>query len=131
MDRTNMFPNQRSIRINKEVSDSENLYAIINLDALNLAIGILSPNAFKLWMYLDKIQRGYEFALSRQSTMGTCHFSKGTYRKAFDELVTEAYLVETGKNQYDFYELPKSEDVLIRIRKTDEILKELSEEIGA
>lgn len=131
MDRTNMFPNQRSIRINKEASDSENLYTIINLNALNLAIGILSPNAFKLWVYLDKNRKGFTFALSRQNTMNTCSFSKGTYRKAFDELVAEAYLVETGKNQYDFYELPKSEDVLIRIRKTDEILKELSEEIGA
>lgn len=131
MDRTNMFPNQRSIRINKEVSDRENLYAIINLDALNLAIGILSHTTFKLWMYLDKNQKGYEFALSRQGAMKALNISKGTYKKAFDELTAEGYLVENGKNQYDFYELPKSDDVLIRIKKTDEILKELSEEIGA
>ena len=93
MDRTNMFPNQRSIRINKEVSDRENLYAIINLDALNLAIGILSHTTFKLWMYLDKNQKGYEFALSRQGAMKALNISKGTYKKAFDELTAEGYLV--------------------------------------
>ena len=49
--------NQRNIAVNKESADQYNLYAKINLEALETAMQVLSPNAFKIWIYFAKNQK--------------------------------------------------------------------------
>lgn len=102
--------NQRVITTNKEPCSSKSAdqyYTAINLKALELAMSSLSPNAFKMWVYLAKNQNNYTFALSKVDTMAWCGFSKNTYTAAFNELVKEGYLIESkeGSSHYDFYEV--------------------------
>ena len=107
--------NQRVITTNKEPcskKSAEEYYTPINLKALELAMSSLSPNAFKMWVYLGKNQNNYTFALSKVDTLKWCGFSKGTYKTAFDELESKGFLVKVkdGSNHYDFYEIPKEEE---------------------
>jgi hypothetical protein len=104
--------NQRVITTKKEPCSKKSTtqyYTAINLKALELAMKTLSPNAFKMWVYLGKNKDNYTFALSKVDTLKWCGFSKGTYSKAFEELEENGFLVKTkdGSNHYDFYELPK------------------------
>lgn len=47
-------PNQKTIRVNKEVCDKHNLYTAINLEAMEQAARDLEAGAFKLWCYFAK-----------------------------------------------------------------------------
>lgn len=97
-------PNQKKIKINKEICDSSNLYATINLDALHAAMKDLTKiGAFKLWLYLSKNQDGYEFDLSCVDC-GAWGIKKDTYHNAVNELISRGYLIEIGKNRYIFRE---------------------------
>lgn len=95
-------PNQK--KINKEICNSTNLYATINLEALNAAMKDLTKiGAFKLWMYLSKNQDGYEFDLSC-ADCGTWGIKKDTYHNAVNELINKGYLIKNSKNRYIFRE---------------------------
>jgi hypothetical protein len=47
-------PNQKVIKVVKEPTDRNHLYAAINLDAMNAAARDLDAGAFKLWCYFAK-----------------------------------------------------------------------------
>ena len=47
-------PNQKTIRIEREQCDKNNLYALYNLNALQSAMLDLKGETFKLWCYLNK-----------------------------------------------------------------------------
>ncbi|MGN0106709.1 MAG: hypothetical protein ACI4A5_03295 [Hominilimicola sp.] len=97
-------PNQKKIKINKEICDSTNLYATINLDALNAAMKDLTKiGTFKLWMYLSKNQDGYEFDLSCVDC-GTWGIKKDAYHNAVNELIDKGYLIKDNQNRYIFRE---------------------------
>lgn len=102
-------PNQRVISTNKEPCNKQQLYTPINLQAMQIAMGKLSGNAFKMWCYLGKNQDRFTFALSREDAMQYCGFSKNTYTAAVNELIEKKFLKqsEQQKNYYLFYELPK------------------------
>ena len=107
--------NQRTITTNKEPCSKKSAaeyYTAINLNALQLAMSSLSPNAFKMWVYLGKNQNNYTFALSKVDTLKWCGFSQGTYSTVFKELKGKGYLVERqdGSKHFDFYEIPKEEE---------------------
>lgn len=57
-------PNQKIVKVNKEICNTENLYAAINLEAMERAAQDLDGNPFKLWIYFAKNQKNYTFALS-------------------------------------------------------------------
>ena len=104
--------NQRVITTRKEKCSNKNkkeYYTITNLIALELAMSSLSPNAFKMWVYLGKNQNNYTFALSKVDTLKWCGFSKNTYTSAFNELEDKGYLVKSKSNHYDFFEIPPEE----------------------
>lgn len=105
--------NQKTIKVCKEVSDKQHLYAIFNLRALDWAMNDLKGESFKLWCYLNKNQKGYEFALSKVDALKWGIGSKSSYDRAVKELIEKGYLVETSKNHYDFYEMPKEEVIYI------------------
>lgn len=109
--------NQKLISIQKEKSDKEHLYAITNLDALQYAMIDLKGESFKLWCYLNKNQNGYTFGLSPVDAIKWGIGSKSSYDRAVKDLVAKGYLVKTAGNHYDFFELPKVEEVMVTIHK--------------
>lgn len=83
------------------------------MNALSYAMGDLKGETFKLWCYLNKNQKGYEFALSKVDALNWGIGSKSSYDRGIKELIEKGYLVETSKNHYDFYEMPKVEVIYI------------------
>ena len=106
-------PNQKTIEVNKEKCNKDNLYGMFNLDALHAAMINLKGEAFKLWCYLNKNQTGYKFALSKVDAISWGVGSKSSYDRAVKELTEKGYLVETSRNHFDFYEMPKEEIVYV------------------
>lgn len=110
-------PNQKTIHIEKEQCDKNNLYALYNLNALQSAMLDLKGETFKLWCYLNKNQNGYTFALSKVDALNWGIGSKSSYDRAIAELIQKGYLVNTQGNSYNFYELPKGEELIITVNK--------------
>ena len=99
-------PNQKQIRISKEVCNKDNLYATINFQAMESAALNLDAGAFKLWIYFSKNQNGYEFALSSKAVEETFGIKIKQYNNAVAELIEKKYLVNTKGNNYIFNEIP-------------------------
>ena len=107
----NSNPNQRHITIAKELCDTQNLYAKINLSALQHAMHTLTPKAFELWIYFSKNQDGHKFYLSKVDFLNWSNVSASSYKNAFDELKDRGYLIPIDKEkaeplQWNFYEVP-------------------------
>lgn len=112
--------NQRSIITHKEKTNNEcldNYYAKINLRALQNAMSTLTPKAFELWIYLSKNQDNYFLWLSKADFLKWSNVCKSSYHNAFRELERLGYLIEKDSNQYDFYEMPKGEQIGITVHK--------------
>ena len=60
------FPNQKTVTIGQRPArNKENLYATVNLDALQEAMQALNGSSgLLLWLYLDKNADGYRLELS-------------------------------------------------------------------
>lgn len=101
------FENQRIIETNK-VDDPLQVYSKHDHQGGFEALNSLTPNAFKLWYYMNSNAHGYVYALSRAHCTSICGMSKNTYRKAFNELVECGYLVETRANYYRFFEVSQN-----------------------
>lgn len=99
-------PNQKSVRINKEKCDKQNLYSVINLSAMEEAARDLDAGAFKLWVYFSKNQDNYEFALSSKAVEQEFGIKIKQYNNAVKELTDKGYLVNTKGNNYIFNEIP-------------------------
>lgn len=110
-------PNQKTLRIEKDECSKKSLYGIYNLKALQTAMLDLKGETFKLWCYLNKNQNGYTFALSKVDALNWGIGSKSSYDRAVAELIQKGYLVNTSGNNYNFYELPKGEELMITIKK--------------
>ena len=100
-------PNQKTIKVKKESSDKVNLYAKYNINALQVAMGSLKGESFKLWCYLNKNQNNYTFALSKVDAINWGIGSKSSYDRGIAELIEKGYLVKISGNTYYFYELPQ------------------------
>ena len=109
----NTVPNQKTVVMQKALSDKDHLYGIFNLEALQVALISLKGESFKLWCYINKNQSGHTFALSKVDAIKWGIGSKSSYDRAVKELIEKGYLVETTSNHYDFYELPKAEKIYI------------------
>jgi hypothetical protein len=77
----------------------------------------LKGEAFKLWCYINKNQNNYTFALSKVDAIKWGIGSKSSYDRAVKELIEKGYLVETTPNHFEFYELPKAEEITITVNK--------------
>lgn len=112
--------NQKLITTKSAKHDKNNIYAMINIDAMEKAMTLLKPNTYKVWCYMAKNQNNYTFALSCVDACRFCKMTKPTYLKCVQELIETGYLVNTGGNAYDFYEmLPEEEQVLeITVKKS-------------
>ena len=99
-------PNQKAVKVNKEECNKQNLYAAINLEAMENAAQMLDAGAFKLWIYFAKNQNGYELALSSKDVQDVFGIKIKQYNNAVAELIEKGFLVNTKGNNYDFYEVP-------------------------
>ena len=115
----NTTANQKTITTVKEKSNGDNLYAIFNLDALNHAMIDLKASGFKLWCYLNKNQNGYTFALSAVDAVKWGVGCRKSYDNAVKELIEKAYLVKGNGNHYEFYELPRAEEITVTVNKNE------------
>ena len=104
-----VYPNQKIITIKKEKCDRDNLYAMINIDAMEKAAIDLcgrTANAFILWCYFARNQNNYQLALSNKAVSAAMGLSKDAYDNAVSLLIDRGYLVRVKDNMYDFYEVP-------------------------
>lgn len=113
----NTVPNQKIVTTKAAKHDRDNIYATLNIEAMEKAMGVLKPNAFKLWCYLAKNQNNYTFALSSADACGFCKMSKPTYLTSIQELIANGYLINTSGNSYDFYEMLPDEVIEVTIKK--------------
>ena len=99
-------PNQKTVKLAPRIKrDSEHLYCMANLEALQSAMQILNGSGLKLWLYLNKNQDGYRFELSRVDC-AKWGIKKDSYYSAVDELINKGFLVQDhyGSNMYWFHE---------------------------
>lgn len=112
--------NQKTITTKGAKHDKNNIYAMLNIDAMQEAMTLLKPNAFKLWCYMAKNQNDYTFALSCKDACNFCKMTKPTYLSGVQELIEAGYLVNTSGNHYDFFEkLPEEEVIEVTVKKTE------------
>lgn len=111
--------NQKLITTKSAKHDKNNLYAVINIEAMEKAMALLKPNTYKVWCYMAKNQNNYTFALSCVDACRFCKMSKPTYLSCVQELIDTGYLVNTSGNAYDFYEmLPEEKEIMeITVKK--------------
>lgn len=88
----NIKGKQKAIRIKKAEINDQTLYSRLRLDAVNFALKVLSPSAFKLWVWFSSNANNYQFALSGVEVQGACGISKGTYDRAIKELIEQGFL---------------------------------------
>lgn len=113
-------PNQKTITTKSAKHDKENVYACLNIEAMEIAMSQLKPNTFKLWCYLAKNQNNYTFALSCVDACKFCGISSSTYQRSMAELIEVGYLVNTEGNHYDFFEMKPEEKVIeITVKKAE------------
>lgn len=86
--------------------DKENLYMVINQDALFAAMEDLKPVGFKMWLYFSKNQASHKFDLSLEACK-KLGIKKNTYYEGLKELETKGYLVPASGNGFFFYQIPK------------------------
>ena len=112
-------PNQKTVTTRSAIHDKSHTYGMIGIKAMELAMSLLKPNAFKLWCYMAKNQNNHTFALSCAHACEFCKMSKPTYLSSVQELIENGYLVNTSGNSYDFYEmLPEDEVLNITVKKS-------------
>lgn len=107
-----LHPNQKAIRIHKKDLKKGD-FSSINLTAMKEAMNALSPNTFKIWLWLDTNAEGYTLALSGVVLQQDCGFSSATYTKGVRELIDKGYLDKVelyqGLEGYLFWEGGKSQ----------------------
>ena len=109
----NSYANQKNITVHKENCDENELYAKINLRAMNHAMRDLKANTYKMWCYFAQNQNSYSFWLSPIDVHNSTGISRSSYHRTLTELIEKFYIIEDSKNHYIFYESPQDE------RKTD------------
>lgn len=103
-------PNQKIVEIGtRTIRNGNNLYATMNLDALQQAMKTLKGSSLKMWLYFNKNQEHYAFELSRADCL-EWGIKKDSYYDGVRELVEKGYLVQAreGSNYYTFYESPRT-----------------------
>lgn len=100
------FPNQRVITVHREAVKSD--FLGIKNENWQSASRDLGAHALRLYLYLAANADNYEFALSPADIRQRIGMPTSTYRDQFSILVDKGYLVQSGSNKYDFYEVPQT-----------------------
>lgn len=113
------FPNQKVIHIQKKTYNRDFLQ--VGVDEWQKAVRLMSPSAFKLYLYLAGNRDGFDLALSFEAVKERLNIGKTSYHDAVRELEKNGYLQHTKGNVYNFATTPHdtSESIPI-IRTADE-----------
>ena len=100
--------NQKIVTVVKTQANKTNPYSMINLEADEKAMKLLSPYGFLLFNYIRNNQNNYCFGLSRKDFCEKTGVSRNSYLKAVKELEENSYLIKrtSNSNRYTFYENP-------------------------
>lgn len=77
----------------------------------------LGAHALRLYLYFAANADNYTFALSPTDIRQSIGMPTSTYRDQFMILVDKGYLVQSGSNRYDFYEVPQTRHAPIQSEK--------------
>lgn len=105
-------PNQKIVWIGERTArNGQNLYATVNLEALQQAMKTLKGSSLKMWLYLNKNREHYALELSRTACL-EWGIKKDSYYDGIEELIEKGYLIRKcdGSNLYTFYESPRTEN---------------------
>lgn len=98
------FPNQKIVTIQKEKCDAQNLYAKINIQAMQKAMCELKKmSSVKLWLYFAKNRPYHTFELSR-TECEKWGLKTDAYHDAVNDLIAKGYLQNIRGNEYFFNE---------------------------
>lgn len=100
------FPNQRMIQVHREPIESD--FLGIKNENWQAASRDLGAHALRLYLYLAANADNYSFALSPADIRQRIGMPTSTYRDQFLILVDKGYLVQSGNNKFDFYEMPQT-----------------------
>lgn len=100
------FPNQRMIQVHREPIESD--FLGIKNENWQAASRDLGAHALRLYLYLAANADNYSFALSPADIRQRIGMPTSTYRDQFLILVDKGYLVQSGNNKFDFYEIPQT-----------------------
>lgn len=109
-------PNQNVVEVHKEPCDKNHIYAMINIEASQMAMKDLTPVQFQVWYYFAKNQAGYVFAVSPAAALNEFGIKKDSFQKAVAVLREKGYLVPNpakGKNYWIFHEIPEEEVIYV------------------
>ena len=97
-----LYPNQSSVVILKR--EDSDVFAQLDMGALQKAMAELDGTAFKIWIYLARNKNRFEFALSPKA-MEDWGIKKDAYYRGKKVLEEKGYLVE-GRDGLVFNEMP-------------------------
>lgn len=98
-------PNQRVVTVHREPAKTDFL-GIKNENWMNAARD-LGAHALKLYLYFASNANNYTLALSPAAVRQAIGMARSTYQDQIENLIAKGYLVQTGANSFDFYEVPK------------------------
>ena len=98
------FPNQRTVTVHREAAKSDFL-GIKNAN-WQAAARDLSAQSLKLYLYFASNANGYTIALSPTAIRNAIGMAPSTYHENLPNLIKKGYLVPTGANSFDFFEVP-------------------------
>ena len=98
-------PNQRVVTIHREPAKTDFL-GIKNENWMSAARD-LGAHALKLYLYFASNANNYTLALSPAAVRQAIGMARSTYQDQIENLIAKGYLVPTGANSFDFYEVPK------------------------
>ena len=100
------YPNQRMIRIHREVAKTD--FLGIKNENWQAASRDLGAHALQLYLYLAANANNYTTALSPVAVRQAIGMARSTYHDQFHKLVDKGYLVPGTGNSFDFYEVPQA-----------------------
>lgn len=98
-------PNQRIVHINRERVSSD--FLGIKNENWKAAARDLGAHAVLLYFYFASNKDNFSLALSPAAIRQSIGMPPQTYRDQFLKLIDKGYLVQTGGNVYEFYEVPR------------------------
>lgn len=100
------FPNQRTIKINREAAKRD--FLGIKNENWQAAARDLGAHSLMLYLYLASNADGYCLALSPVAVRQAIGMARSTYHDQFHRLVDKGYLVPASGNSFNFYEVPQT-----------------------
>lgn len=114
------FPNQKMVTIHRETPKTD--FLGIKNENWQYAARDLGPYALIMYLYFAANANGYTLALSPVAVRQAVGMAQSTYRDQIDKLIAKGYLVPSGGNGFDFYEVPQARPVAIQKNKQSAVL---------